>query len=152
MSKLKNNITETDITGDNTCVWTEDKKAEDNINDVWTEDNIIEADITEDNIDVLTENNITDVWNEDNIHVFETDITDDNTGVWTEDNSIEDNIIDVLTEDNIEKNLKQSWLPAFWKKIQNTQEVKEKVFWLDKTGQNVRIFKELLFFRATYNI
>ena len=26
------------------------------------------------------------------------------------------------------KNLKQSWLPAFWKKIQNTQEIKRMLF------------------------
>ena len=26
------------------------------------------------------------------------------------------------------KNLKQSWLPAFWKKIQNTQEIKRTLF------------------------
>ena len=28
----------------------------------------------------------------------------------------------------LQKNLKQSWLPAFWKKIQNTQEIKENAF------------------------
>ena len=27
-----------------------------------------------------------------------------------------------------EKNLKQSWLPAFWKQIQNTQEIKRTLF------------------------
>ena len=36
------------------------------------------------------------------------------------------------------------------KKIQNTQEVKENAFQLDKTGQNVHIFVEVLFFQATY--
>ena len=36
--------------------------------------------------------------------------------------------------------------------IQNTQEVKENAFSLDKTGQNVRIFEEVLSFQATYNI
>ena len=34
--------------------------------------------------------------------------------------------------------------------IQNTQEVKKNVFYLDKTGQNVQIFKDVLFFQATY--
>ena len=38
------------------------------------------------------------------------------------------------------------------KKIQNTQEVKQNASWLDKTGQNVRIFEEVLFLQATYNI
>ena len=42
------------------------------------------------------------------------------------------------------ENLKQRWLPGCWKKIQSTQEVKENAFWLDKTGQNVRIFEEVL--------
>ena len=40
---------------------------------------------------------------------------------------------------------------CFTNKIQNTHEVKENAFELDKTGQNVRIFEEVLFFRATYN-
>ena len=35
--------------------------------------------------------------------------------------------------------------------IQNTQEVKESTFQLDKTGQNVWIFEEVLFVQATYN-
>ena len=35
---------------------------------------------------------------------------------------------------NQNKNLKQSWLPAFWKKIQNTQEIKRTLF--DKTKQD----------------
>ena len=31
------------------------------------------------------------------------------------------------------KNLKQSWLPAFWKKIQNTQEIKRALFnWMEQ--------------------
>ena len=49
------------------------------------------------------------------------------------------------------KKMKQSWLPVFWKKIQNTQEVKENAFLLDKQ-QNVRIFEKVLFFQTTYNI
>ena len=32
------------------------------------------------------------------------------------------------------------------KKIQNTQEIKENAFQLDKTGQNVQILEEVLFF------
>ena len=46
----------------------------------------------------------------------------------------------------MEKNLKQSSLLALWKNIQNTQEVKENTFQLDKTGQNVWVFEEVLFF------
>ena len=32
-------------------------------------------------------------------------------------------------------------------KIQNTEEIKENAFKLDKTGQNVQIFYEVLFFK-----
>ena len=35
---------------------------------------------------------------------------------------------------------------------QNTQEVKLNVSFLDKTGQNVHVFKEVLIFQGTYNI
>ena len=31
--------------------------------------------------------------------------------------------------------------------IQNTQEIKENAFELDKTGQNVQIFEEVLFYK-----
>ena len=34
---------------------------------------------------------------------------------------------------------KQSWLPAFWKKVQNTRDY--------KTGQNVQNFEEVLIFK-----
>ena len=36
--------------------------------------------------------------------------------------------------------------------VQHTSEVKENAFWLDKTGQNVHIFEEVLFFQATFNL
>ena len=37
------------------------------------------------------------------------------------------------------------------KKIKNTQEVKKNASFLDKTRQNVQIFEEVLFFKATYD-
>ena len=46
-----------------------------------------------------------------------------------------------------ETSLKQRSLPAFWKKIPNTQEIKENTF---LTGQNVQFFEEVPFFQATY--
>ena len=49
------------------------------------------------------------------------------------------------------QNLKQGWLQAFWKKIKNTQKVKKNTLQLDKTKQNVWIFVEILFFKATYD-
>ena len=61
-------------------------------------------------------------------------------------------ILKLIFYDYEKKNLKQSGLPAFWNKIQITQEVKENAFWFDKTGQNVHIFEEVLFFQAMYNI
>ena len=36
--------------------------------------------------------------------------------------------------------------------VQNTQEVKENAFSLDKTGQNVPVFEEVVFFQVTYVI
>ena len=52
----------------------------------------------------------------------------------------------------LKKNLKQSWLPVFWKKIKNTQGTKENAFQLDQTGQNVQILEEVLIFHVPYNI
>ena len=43
------------------------------------------------------------------------------------------------------EDVNQSWLPAFRKKIKNTQEVKKDAFELDRTRQNVQIFEEVLF-------
>ena len=48
------------------------------------------------------------------------------------------------------KNLKQSWLPAFWKRSKTHKRLKEG-FLIGQTGQNLHIF-EVVLFQATYNI
>ena len=50
-----------------------------------------------------------------------------------------------------QKNLKQSWLPAFWKKIQNTQEIKRMLFIWTKQDKMPNFWESPLF-QATYNI
>ena len=41
---------------------------------------------------------------------------------------------EIVNNNKKQKNLKQSWLPAFWKKIQNTKEIKRTLF--NKTEQD----------------
>ena len=45
------------------------------------------------------------------------------------------------------KNLKQSWLPAFWKKIQNTQKIKKTLFNKTKQDKTCKIFEVIFFFK-----
>ena len=49
------------------------------------------------------------------------------------------------------KNLKQSWLPAFWKKIQNTQEIKRTLFLKRRNRTKRANFRCNHLFQVTYN-